>query len=230
VKSRRSVNRPRTSSEAEPRGIPIVLSGPAGAGKTVIADAAVKREDRLVLSVSATSRPKRPGETDGEDYHFLSREEFEGRIEAGELLEYTEHLGNLYGTLRDVLEKGLEAGRDVLLTLDVHGGDSIRAAFPQSVLIFLLPPSMEILERRLRERGRDPEEEIRRRLEVAASELRHAGGYDYLVTNDEFGEAVDGVLAVVKAERLRRERIQSVLMAAGILPRDLLPFRSLPGS
>jgi len=224
------VNRPRTSSEPEPRGIPIVLSGPAGAGKTVIADAAVRRGDPLVLSVSATSRPKRPGETDGEDYYFLTREEFERRIEAGELLEYTEHLGNLYGTLRGVVEGELDAGRDVLLTLDIHGGDSIRAAFPQSVLIFLLPPSMEILEQRLRERGRDPEEEIRRRLEIAAAELRHAARYDYLVVNGEFDETVERVLAVVKAERLRRERIRSVLIAAGLLPEDVVPPNPPAGS
>jgi guanylate kinase len=217
-------------SEAEPRGIPIVLSGPAGAGKTVIADAAVRRGSSLVLSVSATSRPKRPGETDGEDYHFLSREEFERRIERGELLEYTEHLGNLYGTLRGVVEQEMDAGRDVLLTLDIHGGDSIRAEFPQSVLIFLLPPSMEVLEQRLRDRGRDPEGEIRRRLEVAAAELRHAGRYDYLVVNDVFDETVERMLAVVKAERMRRERIRAPLIRAGVLPEDLLPPELSPGA
>jgi guanylate kinase len=210
-------------SEVPLRGVPIVLSGPAGAGKTVVATAVANRADRLVLSVSATSRPKRPGETEAEDYHFLSRDEFERRIERGELLEYTEHLGNYYGTLESAVQDELEAGSDVLLTLDVHGGDSIRAAFPEGVLVFLLPPSMKVLEERLRQRRRDPEKEIRRRLAAAASELRHAGRYDYLVVNDELDETVEQVLAVIRAERVRRARIQDALIAAGVLPEDLMP-------
>jgi len=217
------VSRSRTSSRAEPRGVPIVISGPAGAGKTVVADAVAAKAPWLAVSVSATSRPRRPGERDGEDYHFLSREEFQRRLDRGDLLEHTEHIGNYYGTLREAVEKELDAGRDVLLTLDIRGGDAIRAAFADSILVFLLPPSMDVLEERLRERKRDPESEILHRLEIAERELRSAGRYDYLVINDVLEEAVSDVLAIARASRLSRERILNPLVAAGVLPRNALP-------
>jgi guanylate kinase len=204
------------------RGVPVVLSGPAGVGKTVVARALVTHDPQLWKSVSATSRPRRSGEEEGRDYYFLTREEFEQRLRTGEFLEHTEHLGNLYGTLRGPLEQRLGEGRDVLLTLDTYGGRAMRAACPDGLFIFLLPPSKDVLLARLKGRGRDPEEEIRRRIELVTEEMRRVVEYDYHVVNAELEETVEKVHTIIVAHRFWKGRSLPALANAGIIPRDVL--------
>jgi len=184
------------------RGFLVVFSAPSGAGKSTIVREILKRSPvpGMVLSVSATTRPKRPGEQEGKDYYFLSEEEFRERIRKGEFVEWAQVHGYLYGTLRTTVKEALERGKVLLLEIDVQGARQVRRAFPDSVLVFVAPPSLEILGERLRARGRDPEEEIQRRLEVAPRELSEAENYDYIVVNRELEEAVKTVEAILIAE------------------------------
>jgi guanylate kinase len=186
---------------------PIVVSGPSGAGKTRLIQELLAAEPWLVPSISATSRPPRGEEKDGVHYHFQSREEFEALIAAGGLLEWARVYDHHYGTLRAPLEAHLAAGRGVVLNIDVQGGRQIRAVRPDAVLIFLVPPSFDVLEQRLRGRGTDSEEEIRRRLANARGELAAAGEYDYLVVNDDLARAVGRVRHLLEAERCRVGRL-----------------------
>lgn len=183
------------------KGILIVVSAPAGCGKDTILEQALKKNDNLFYSVSATSRAMRPGETDGVSYHFRTREQFEAMINGGELLEYTEYCGNYYGTPKKAVSDMLEAGKDVILKIEIEGAANVKKMFPECVMIFILPPSIAELDRRLHKRGTETEDVIKIRLETAKKELEFARQYDYFVVNDELSVAVDDLLSVVKAEK-----------------------------
>ncbi len=180
------------------QGTIFVLSAPSGAGKSTVSRLVRQRLPHLAYSVSLTTRPPRPGEQPGVDYHFVSREDFLKRVEAGEMAEYAEIYGNLYGTSARVLADTLAQGRDLLLEIDVEGAAQLRRKFPQGVFIFLEPPSLEELERRLRSRGTEEEEVIRRRLARAQEELAQAERYDYRVVNDDLEQAVSQVEAIIR--------------------------------
>ena len=192
--------------KAGQRGLLVVISSPSGGGKTTV----VKRildsgDDRFVYSVSATTRPPRPGEKDGRDYFFLSDEEFRRRIQDGAFAEWAEVHGHLYGTLKDQIDRNLKAGKIILLDIDVKGGLSLKRAFSKdSLLIFLAPPSLEILEKRLRERGTDSEEEINRRLQRVKMELDAAKQYDTVIVNEDLDTTVREVLEAIERRLLER--------------------------
>jgi guanylate kinase len=182
---------------------PIVVSGPSGVGKTVLCRGLVARATWTRRSISATTREPRGGEIDGESYFFRSRTAFEAERDAGGLAEWAEVHGQLYGTPRSFLERELSVGRSVVLNIDVQGGLRIRTLYPQAVLIFLLPPSWEVLERRLRARATDSDTEMERRLERARREAAVLPEYDYVVINDELEQAVDELVTIVTSERAR---------------------------
>ena len=193
------------------KGILIVVSAPAGCGKDTILEQALKKNDNLFYSVSATSRAMRPGETDGVSYHFKTREQFEEMIRNGELLEYTEYVGNYYGTPKKAVTDMLEAGKDVILKIEIEGAANVRRMFPDCTMVFILPPSFAELDRRLHKRGTETDDVIKQRLDTARKELKFAENYDYLVTNAALEDAVDDFLAVVRAEKCRRERRPGVV-------------------
>ena len=186
------------------KGILIVVSAPAGCGKDTLLEQALKANDNLYYSVSATSRAMRPGETDGVSYYFKTREQFEDMIKKGDLLEYTEYVGNYYGTPKKAVEDMLEAGKDVILKIEIEGAANVKKLFPECVMVFILPPSFRELDRRLHKRGTETDDVIAKRLETARKELAFAKNYDYLVTNAALEDAVDDFLAVVRAEKCRR--------------------------
>ncbi|MBR5088663.1 MAG: guanylate kinase [Ruminiclostridium sp.] len=193
------------------KGILIVVSAPAGCGKDTILEQALKANENLYYSVSATSRAMRPGETDGVSYYFKTREQFEAMISNGDLLEYTEYVGNYYGTPKKAVTDMLDAGKDVILKIEIEGAANVRRMFPECTMVFILPPSFAELERRLRKRGTETDEVIKQRLETARKELKFAENYDYLVTNAALEDAVDDFLAVVRAEKCRRENRPGVI-------------------
>ncbi len=178
----------------------VVISGPSGAGKSTVAKRVLEKSPGLVRSVSVTTRGPRVGDVDGEDYYFVSPEEFAARRDAGRLLEWAEVHGNLYGTEAEQVDLSIAGGRSVLLEIDVQGGTSVKAARPGAVLIFLLPPSDGTLEERLRGRGTDDEAVILRRLENARKELESAKDYDYRVVNDDLDRCVGEVMGIIEAE------------------------------
>jgi guanylate kinase len=191
-----------------------IVSAPSGAGKTTLVERLVEQVPGLHMSRSYTSRAARPGETDGVDYNFVSRERFEEMISAGEFLEWADVFGNLYGTRADDTEALLDGGNDVVLVIDVQGARQVRATGRDMSTIFVMPPSQDILERRLRGRSKDSEEAIQRRLAVARDEVAAFAEYDYIVLNDELTAAVDRLRSIVLAERSRRARMRDV--AVGI--------------
>ena len=185
-----------------------VLSSPSGAGKTTIARELLGRTNRLMMSVSATTRPPRPGETDGTDYVFLSEEEFAARIEADQFLEHASVFGNRYGTPRRAVEAALARGDDVLFDVDWQGTQQLRQSDGADlVTVFVLPPSHAELERRLTRRAQDPDEVVRARMAKAAGEISHWTEYDYIVINSDVETAVRKVEAILTGERLRRHRL-----------------------
>lgn len=179
-----------------------VLSAPSGAGKTTVAEALLDRMDNLCKSVSHTTRSPRQGEADGVDYHFIDERTFREMVDSGEFLEWAEVHGNFYGTSFLTVKKALEQGAcDMLLVIDVQGARTIREKEVNSRSIFLLPPSMEELERRLAGRGTDPEEVIRRRLSEAAGEMAEKDKFDYVIVNDDLDTAVKAVANAIEKER-----------------------------
>jgi guanylate kinase len=184
----------------------VVVSGPSGVGKSSILAAVIDRTNS-VFSVSATTRPPRQGERDGREYHFLTRPDFEERIASGEVLEWAEYGGNLYGTLKDEVLPILATGSNVVLDIENEGARQIRASYPDAVLIFVRPPTIDELERRLRGRGDTSEQDIERRLAVAASQIDDALSlYDHIIVNDDLDAAVGrvlGILTVLADERQR---------------------------
>lgn len=193
------------------KGLLFVVSAPAGCGKDTILEQLFKKNDSVGYSVSATTRAPREGETDGIHYHFLTRERFEELISEGGVLEYTQYCGNYYGTPRKGVEELLAQGKDVILKIEVEGAMNIRRLFPECCLVFILPPSMCELERRLRKRGTETEDKIILRTAQARNEIKFAENYDYLITNGELETAVDDLLAVIRAEKLRRSRNGALL-------------------
>lgn len=184
------------------KGLLVVVSGPAGSGKGTVNQKLLETGD-FVFSVSATTRAPRPGETDGVNYHYIGREDFEARVARGELLEYTEYCGNYYGTLRSETEAVLESRRNLLLEIEVEGAMNIKRRYPEAVLIMLLPPSYRVLEARLRGRGTETEEVILRRMARAREELEFLPDYDYVVYNRDNGveAAAAEIRAIVTAEK-----------------------------
>jgi guanylate kinase len=189
-------------------GLLFVVSGPSGAGKDTLVDALRARLPRLRYSVSATTRPPRPGEIEGEHYFFLEREEFERRNAAGGFLEWREYNGNLYGTPRDFVERTLTEGYDLIMKPEVNGALAIQKAFPAAVLIFLAPDKFSHLRVRLLARRTETNEEIARRLEIAHQEFKFVRNFDYIVINEESrsDEAVRDLQAILQAERFRIHR------------------------
>jgi guanylate kinase len=184
----------------------LVLSSPSGGGKTTIARSLLDGRDELGYSVSATTRPIRAGEEDGRDYHFLTRDEFRRRIDAGAFVEWAEYGGNLYGTLWSEVEMLFSARRIPVLDIDIQGAQQIRAAMPDAVLVFVTPPSASILAERLKHRNTEAPERIRQRLEVAALEVEAIPAYDYVVENDNLVAAVSMVASIIDAEMHRTSR------------------------
>lgn len=189
------------------RGLMLVLSSPSGAGKTSISRALLERDDNLALSISVTTRPRRPGEVDGEDYYFIDKTEFELMVNRQELLEHAKVFDHYYGTPRGPVMAALEAGRDVLFDIDWQGTQQIvEAARDDLVSVFILPPSTGELERRLHTRAQDSDIVIANRMAKAADEMTHWDAYDYVIVNVDFDESVRNAEAILRAERLRRRR------------------------
>jgi guanylate kinase len=199
---------PATASRA--RGLLFIVSAPSGAGKTTLVERLVECVPRLRMSRSYTSRAARPGETDGVDYNFVTRERFEEMIAAGDFLEWAEVFGNLYGTCATDTERMLVAGDDVVLVIDVQGAWQVRRKGIAATTIFVMPPSFAVLEQRLRGRSKDAEAAIQRRLQVARDEVASFSDYDYVVINDELDGSVGQLRAIVLAERARLGRMQAV--------------------
>lgn len=195
------------------RGCLIVVSGPSGAGKGTVCSAFLKIHDEIAYSISATTRAPRPGEVDGVNYYFVEKPEFQRMIREGELLEWAEVFGNYYGTPLKKIEDKLSEGCDILLEIDTQGALNVQKRFPEGVFIFLLPPSIEELGRRLRGRGTEDEESVQRRLARAKGEIALASAYTYVVVNDSVERAVDVLSAIVKAERAKTERNTGVIDA-----------------
>jgi len=189
------------------RGLMLVLSSPSGAGKTSIARGLLGEDDAIAMSVSVTTRPIRNGEEEGRDYFFIDAGKFEAMVDAGELLEHAEVFGHRYGTPRAPVEAALAQGRDVLFDIDWQGTQQLNAAARDDLVsVFVLPPTTAELERRLRARKRDPEDIVRERMARAADELSHWPEYDYVVVNEDLARSVERVLAILRAERLKRDR------------------------
>jgi guanylate kinase len=185
-----------------------IISAPSGSGKSTLVGRLLKNVPGMLFSVSYTTRAPRGHEKDGENYCFISREEFQRRVQAGEFLEYAEVFGNYYGTHCSVLNRARSEGRDLVLDIDVQGARQLKGKIPDAVTIFILAPSREILERRLRARSEDSDAVIERRLREAAEEIRNYSQYDYVLINQELTLSDETLAAIVRAERVRRVRIE----------------------
>lgn len=193
------------------RGTFFVLSGPSGSGKGTVLKEVLRKSDRIVYSVSATSRSPRAGEVDGINYYFKSREEFETLIKADAFIEYTETYGNYYGTLKSEVEKAIVNGKNIILEIDPVGARNVRAHYPDAVLMFLVAPDLEVLSSRLSGRGSESAETFKIRHDAALSEMENATLYDYVVVNDFVERAADDILAIIRAENLRTKNSIEIL-------------------
>ncbi len=193
------------------RGTFFVLSGPSGSGKGTVLQEVLRKSDRIVYSVSATSRNPRAGEVDGINYYFKSREEFETLIKADAFIEYTETYGNYYGTLKSEVEKAIVNGKNIILEIDPVGARNVRAHYPDAVLMFLVAPDLEVLSSRLSGRGSESAETFKIRHDAALSEMENATLYDYVVVNDFVERAADDILAIIRAENLRTKNSIEIL-------------------
>jgi guanylate kinase len=198
---------PDQSGRRRRRGLLIVLSSPSGAGKTTISRMLLEADAEITMSVSATTRPQRPGEVNDQDYHFVDDGEFERLVEADEFAEWAYVFDHRYGSPKEPIKEALKDGRDILFDIDWQGTQQLRGAFATDLVrIFILPPSMNELERRLRARGTDSEEVVESRMRRAASEIGHWGEYDYVLINEDMDHCLAEVRAIIDAERLRRDR------------------------
>ena len=190
------------------RGLLFVVSAPSGTGKTTVVERLVQTVNDLALSRSYTSRASRPGERDGVDYNFITRSRFEGMVATSEFLEWADVFGNLYGTCAADVERELARGCDIVLVIDVQGARQVRLRYANTVGVFVLPPSFEVLEQRLRGRSKDPEEAMQRRLRMARNEVAAFAEYDYVIVNDELEACVERLQAIILAERARLRSVR----------------------
>jgi guanylate kinase len=195
-------------------GMLVILSAPSGCGKDTVLAELFNRAGWLKRSISLTTRQKREGEKDGEDYYFVSREYFQSKLESGQILEHTSYSGNYYGTPKTTVDEWLKQGETVILKIEVEGAVKIKELYPDAVSIFLVPPAMSELETRLRQRMSEGEEEIQSRLTIAVNEMKNAVNYDYIVVNEDLGRAVDDVYAIIISERHRTSRSMHILNEA----------------
>ena len=192
------------------KGIRIVVSAPSGCGKgTILAE--VMKDEKFYYSVSATTRSPRPGETDGVNYHFLGREQFEELIKTGGMLEYAEYCGNYYGTPRDKVLEKINEGKNVILEIEVQGAMQIREKCPEAVFVFIAPPSVAELRNRLEKRGTETPEVINQRVSEATQEISFAYRYDYVVVNNILEDAVNDFISVIRAEELKAENQKNII-------------------
>jgi guanylate kinase len=206
----------------ERRGLMFVLSSPSGAGKTTLSRMLVAETPALQMSVSATTRPKRPSEIEGKDYFFVDQARFDAMVAKGELLEWATVFDNRYGTPRAPVEAALAAGQDVLFDIDWQGTQQLRSRSPNDVVsVFILPPSAQALEQRLHTRAQDSDEVIRGRMKKAGGEMSHFDAYDYIIVNDNIGLAFEAVKSILRAEQLKRERQVGLAGFVGALQRQL---------
>jgi guanylate kinase len=189
------------------RGVLLALSSPSGAGKTTLSKRLLSQNPDVILSVSATTREARPGETDGQDYHFLSVDDFKAKADAGYFFEWAEVFGRHYGTPKTPVMEAVEEGRDVVFDIDWQGAQALAEQAPEdTVRVFILPPSLALLEDRLRKRGQDSPDIIRNRMARAKDEISHWHEYDYVIVNDDFARALEKLNQILHAERLKRSR------------------------
>lgn len=180
-------------------GMLVLFSGPSGVGKDTVLDIILDKDERLQRSISLTTREKRSGETDGKDYYFITKEKFLEMVDGGQVLEYAQYGENIYGTPKAPVDKWLNEGKTVILKIEVKGAQKIRELYPDAVSIFLLPPSMQVLEDRIRMRATEDENDISRRLKIAKNEILRSADYDFVVVNDNIEEASNNVLGIIKA-------------------------------
>ncbi len=194
----------------------IVVSAPSGSGKTTVVRMVLNELPDLFYSVSATTREKRPGEVNGKDYIFVDRTTFEDWIENGKVVEWAKIYGEYYGTPKEPIDRALKEGKDVILDIDIHGKRSLERLYPDRVVsIFLMPPSIEELHQRLKSRGAESEEKLKLRLELSKEEMKWAYEYEYIVLNDIKEEAVNRVVSIIRAERMKRKRILNLKEIVG---------------
>ncbi len=212
------------------QGLLIVISSPSGGGKGSVIKELLKRDPNRWLSVSTTSRKIRENDIPGVTYNFVTKEEFEQKIEEGYFLEYTNYVGNYYGTPKEFIADKLEEGRDVILEIEIEGASNIKKLIPEALFIFIMPPSLKILKERLEKRGTDSKEKILERFQTAYKEINEVSKYNYVVVNDDLNLAVDKVEAILMAERLRVDRIEEVFLdtVEEDIHEELLPDKELP--
>lgn len=198
--------------KAKERGVLMVVSGPSGAGKDTVCQRLLEIHPNAWISVSCTSREPRRGEVEGESYFFLTREEFEKKIESGDLLEYAEYTGNYYGTPRDRVNEYLEQGRDVILVIEVQGAKKIKELVSDALFVFILPPTMKELKRRLTGRRTDTKDKILKRFKTAYQEINELSKYNYVVVNDDVDIAAHKIQSILISERCRVDRIEEVFV------------------
>lgn len=193
------------------KGVLIILSGPSGSGKDTVLDCLTNKNDSFKVSISMTTRAIRDNEVDGVNYYFTDRAFFEKQIKDNQMLEYAEYAGNYYGTPKKAVDRMLNEGKNVVLKIEVQGAAKIRKLYPDVISIFLMPPSMHILESRLRGRGTDDEETINHRLFIACEEIKRSNEYDYIVVNDEIENAVDKIETIIAAEKMKTARNKNII-------------------
>ena len=193
------------------KGVLVVVSAPSGCGKDTIIAEVLKKTDDAYLSVSMTTRPMRLGEEEGVNYYFVTQPEFEEKIDQGEMLEYARYGSNYYGTPAGPVREMLEEGKTVILIIEVQGAGNVKRLFPDACNIFIIPPSFQVLESRLRGRGTDDDKSIIKRLEIAKDEFARAPEFDYIVENDVLEEAVEDIITIIKAEKLKTNKMKNKL-------------------
>lgn len=198
--------------QSKKQGILIIISAPSGAGKGSVISQMCKQDNNLWVSVSATSRPMRSNDEEGKTYYFLSKKEFEQKIKEGYFLEYTNYVGNYYGTPRQYIQEHLDKGQDVILEIEIEGAMNVKKMIPEALCVFIMPPSLKELKRRLESRGTDTKDKILERFKTAYREINEVTKYNYVVINDILEIAADKVLSIIKAEKCRVDRIEEVYL------------------